>query len=209
VQDAERHTSNGRGCRRGRGRGRRGGRGAWREAVTTHEQFVENQSSKPAGLKVEIADEISDATEAKEATPVSSARACLRNIDLNLDPVDEDDDGVTVPPQAQSSAPATNSAAANLGLTAPATSSAAANLGLTAPATSSAAANLGLTAPATSSAAATAGPSVPRSKEGAKLKEFLGGWELPDMNKMDMDPAQFALSSNHKLDDDEDYDNEN
>ncbi|PUZ65406.1 hypothetical protein GQ55_3G220500 [Panicum hallii var. hallii] len=207
--DAERHTSNGRGCRRGRGRGRRGGRGAWREAVTTHEQFVENQSSKPAGLKVEIADEISDATEAKEATPVSSARACLRNIDLNLDPVDEDDDGVTVPPQAQSSAPATNSAAANLGLTAPATSSAAANLGLTAPATSSAAANLGLTAPATSSAAATAGPSVPRSKEGAKLKEFLGGWELPDMNKMDMDPAQFALSSNHKLDDDEDYDNEN
>jgi hypothetical protein len=130
---------------------------------------------------VEIADEISDVTEAKEATPVSSARACLRNIDLNLDPVDEDDDGVTVPPQAQSSAPATSSAAANLGLT----------------------------APATSSAAATAGPSVPRLKEGAKLKEFLGGWELPDMNKMDMDPAQFALSSNHKLDDDEDYDNEN
>jgi len=153
---------------------------------------VENQSSKPAGLNVEVADEVSDATEAKEATPVTSARACLRNIDLNLDPVDEDE--VAVPPQAQSSAPATNSAAANLELTAPATSSAAANLGLT--------------APATSSSAATAGPSVPRSKEGAKLKEFLGGWELPDMNKMDVDPAQFALSSNHKLDDDEDYDNE-
>jgi len=153
---------------------------------------VENQSSKPAGLNVEVADEVSDATEAKEATPVTSARACLRNIDLNLDPVDEDE--VTVPPQAQSSAPATNSAAANLGLTAPATSSAAANLGLT--------------TPATSSATATAGPSVPRSKEGAKLKEFRGGWELPDMNKMDIDPAQFALSSSHKLDDDEDYDNE-
>ncbi|XP_039800429.1 dr1-associated corepressor homolog isoform X2 [Panicum virgatum] len=190
--DAESLTSNGRGHGRGRGRGRRGGRGAWREAFTTHEQFVENQSSKPAGLKVEVANEVSDATEAKEATPVTSARACLRNIDLNLDPVDEDE--VAVPPQTQSSAPATNSAAANLELTAPATSSAAANLGLT--------------APATSSSAATAGPSVPRSKEGAKLKEFLGGWELPDMNKMDVDPAQFALSSNHKLDDDEDYDNE-
>jgi len=28
------------------------------------------------------------------------------------------------------------------------------------------------------------------------------------MNKMDIDPAQFALSASHKLDDDEDYDNE-
>jgi len=117
---------------------------------------------------VEVADEVPNATEAKVATtPVSNARASLRNIDLNLDPTDEEDE-VTVPPQAQ------------------------------------------LPAPATSSVAATAGPgpSVPRSKEGAKLKDFLGAWELPDMNKMEMDPVQFALSTNHRLEEDEDYDNE-
>jgi hypothetical protein len=159
----------------------------------THEQFVENQSSKASGLKVEVADEVADATEAKEATPVSSARASMRNIDLNLDPADEDDE-VAVPPEAQPSAPATVPAAANLG---PAP-----------PATSSASVNLGLTTPAASSAAATAGPSVPGPKEGAKLKDLLGGWELPDMNKMDMDPIQFALSANPKFDEDEDYDNE-
>lgn len=164
MQEAESHTSNGRGRRRGRGRGRRGGRGAGREVFTTHGKFEESQSSKPAGLKVEVADEVSDATEVKEATPVSSARASLRNIDLNLDP-DDEDDKVTVPPQAQSSAPAT------------------------------------------SSALATAGPSVPWSNGGAKLKDFLG-WQLPDMNKMAMDPVQFALSSNHRLEEDEDYDNE-
>ena len=94
--------------------------------VTTHEQFAENQSSKLASLKVEVADEVPNATEAKVATtPVSNARASLRNIDLNLDPTDEEDE-ITVRPQAQSSALATNLAAANLGLTAPATSSIAA-----------------------------------------------------------------------------------
>jgi Dr1-associated corepressor len=52
--------------------------GLWNlaEVVTTHEHFVENQSSKLAGLEVEIADEVSGATEAKEVTtPMSSARA--------------------------------------------------------------------------------------------------------------------------------------
>ncbi|WVZ99047.1 hypothetical protein U9M48_044402 [Paspalum notatum var. saurae] len=190
--EAESHTSNRRGRGRGRGRGRRGGRVVWREFVTTRE-FADNQANEPTGLKVEIADEVSYATEAKEATPVSSARASLRSIDLNLDPVDEDDDEVTVPPRPQSSAPATSSAKANLGLTSPATSLAAANLGLTA---------------STSSTTATAGPSVPRSKEGAKLKDFLGSLELPDMNKVEMDPVQFALTSNHTLEEDEDYDNE-
>jgi hypothetical protein len=121
---------------------------------------------------VEVADEVPNATEAKVATtPVSNARASLRNIDLNLDPTDEEDE-VTVPPQVQLSAPATSSAAATAG------------------------------------PGPSAGPSVPRSKEGAKLKDFLGAWELPDMNKMEMDPVQFALSTNHRLEEDEDYDNE-
>ena len=75
---------------------------------------------------MEIPDEVSGAAEAKESTtPMSNARASLRNIDLNLDPTDEEDE-ITVRPQAQSSALATNLAAANLGLTAPATSSIAA-----------------------------------------------------------------------------------
>ncbi|CAD6333412.1 unnamed protein product [Miscanthus lutarioriparius] len=166
--EAESYTSNG----RGRGRGRRGC-GAWREVFTTHEQFAENQSSKLASLKVEVADEVPNATEAKAATtPVSNARASLRNIDLNLDPTAEEDE-VTVPPQAQLPAPATSSVAATAG------------------------------------PGPSAGPSVPRSKEGAKLKDFLGAWELPDMNKMEMDPIQFALSTNHRLEEDEDYDNEN
>jgi len=166
VQEAESYTSNG----RGRGRGRRG-RGAWREVFTTHEQFAENQSSKLASLNLEVADEVPNATEAKAATtPVSNARASLGNIDLNLDPTDEEDE-VTVPPQAQLPAPATSSVAATAG-------------------------------------PASAGPSVPRSKEGAKLKDFLGAWELPDMNKMEMDPIQFALSTDHRLEEDEDYDNE-
>jgi hypothetical protein len=121
---------------------------------------------------VEVADEVPNATEAKVATtPVSNARASLRNIDLNLDPTDEEDE-VTVPPQVQLSAPATSSTAATAG------------------------------------PGPSAGPSVPRSKEGAKLKYFLGAWELPDMNKMEMDPVQFALSTNHRLEEDEDYDNE-
>jgi len=124
---------------------------------------------------VEVADEVSNATEAKEATtPVSNARASIRNIDLNLDPTDDEDD-VTVPPQAQLSAPATSSAAATAG-------------------------------PGPS--AAGPGPSVPRSKEGAKLKDFLGAWGLPDMSNMEMDPVQFALSTNHRVEEDEDYDNE-
>jgi Dr1-associated corepressor len=77
---------------------------------------------------------------------VSNARDSLRNIDLNLDPTDEDDE-VIVLPQAQ------------------------------------------LSAPATSSTVAIAGPrpSVPRPKEGAKLKDFLGAWELPDDMKHDGD----------------------
>jgi hypothetical protein len=79
--------------------------------VTTHEQFEEN-SSMLASLKVEIADEVWGAAEAKESTtPMSSARASLRNMDLNLDATDEEDES-TVRPQAQSSAPATNLAAA-------------------------------------------------------------------------------------------------
>lgn len=72
---------------------------------------------------------VSGAAEAKDATTrMSSARAPLRNVDLNLEPIDEEDE-FTVPPQGQSSAPATNVAAANLGLTAPATSSIAATTG--------------------------------------------------------------------------------
>lgn len=71
--------------------------------------------------------------------------------------------------------------------------------------------------PTTSSAATTAGPSLPELNEGAiaagssahevpKLKDFLE-WQLPDMNEMTVDPVQYALSSNHTLED-EDYDNE-
>ena len=61
---------------------------------------------------MEIADEVLGAAEAKESTtPMSSARASLRNVDLNLDPTDEEDE-ITVRPQAQSSAPATSSIAA-------------------------------------------------------------------------------------------------
>ena len=137
--------------------------------VTSPEQFKEeNQSSKVASLKVEVADEVSNVTEAKQdTTPMSNARPSLRNIDLNLDPIDEEDE-VTVPPQPQLSAPATSCDAAT----------------------------------------AAPGPSVPRLREGAKLKDFFGAWELADMNKMEMDPVQFALSTNHRLEEDEDYDNE-
>jgi Dr1-associated corepressor len=139
-----------------------------------HEKFDE-QSSKAADLKLELQDEVSEATEAKEATARSSGRACLRNFDLNLDPADEDE--ATVPSQTQS----------------------------TAPTNSSAAATAGPSVPQLNEGATTAGLSALQSNEVPKLKDFLG-WQLPDMKKMSMDPVQYALSSNHTLE--EDYDNE-
>jgi Dr1-associated corepressor len=172
VQESESLTSNG----RGRGRGRRGGRGAGKECSVTQEKLYD-QSSKPADLKLEVADEVSDATEAKEATTRSSGRPCLRNFDLNLDPADEDE--ATVPSQTQSTAPMTSCAAVTAGPS-----------------------FLKL-----NEAATTVGTSSLPSNEVSKLKDFLG-WQLPDMNKMTMDPVQYALSSNHKLEEDEDYDNE-
>lgn len=62
-------------------------------------------------------------------------------------------------------------------------------------------------APVASVAAPSAGPSVSQSIEDVKTKDFLG-WQLPEMSKMGMDPVQFALSSDHRLEVDEDYDNE-
>jgi Dr1-associated corepressor len=182
VQESESHTGNvrgrgrgrGRGHGRGRGRGRGGGRGAGKEYYMTHEKF-DDQSSKAADLKLELADEVSEATEAKTATARSSGRACLRNFDLNLDPADEDE--ATVPSQTQSIA-LTNS---------------------------SAAATAGPSVPQLNEDATTAGLSALQSNEVPKLKDFLG-WQLPDM-KMSMDPVQYALSSNHTLEE-EDYDNE-
>jgi Dr1-associated corepressor len=56
-----------------------------------------------------------NAAEAKEVTTaMSNVRDSLRNIDLNLDPTDEDDE-VIVLPQVQLSAPATSSVAAIAG----------------------------------------------------------------------------------------------
>lgn len=77
-------------------------------------------------------DEVLDAT---EPTP----RGLLRNIDLNLDPTDEEDE-ITVPPQAQSIQRL-----------------------------------------------------VPLQPLRDHLLHFLGAWELPDMNNMEMGPVQFAL----------------
>jgi Dr1-associated corepressor len=142
----------------------------------TQEKFYD-QSSDPADLKLEVADEVPDATEAKEATTRSSGRPCLRNFDLNLDPADEDE--ATVPWQTQ----------------------------CTTPTTSCAAVTAGPSFPQLNEGATTVGTSAPRSNEVPKLKDFLG-WQLPDINKMAMDPVKCALSSNHKLEEDEDYDNE-
>lgn len=95
---------------------------------------------------------------------MSNARASLRNIDLNLDLADYEED--TVAPQVDPSAPVVIVA----------------------------------------SQVQTSGPSVSQLKE-VETKDFLG-WQLPEMNKMALDPVQFALSSNHRLEEDEDYDNE-
>lgn len=163
MQEAACHTSNGGGRGRGRGRGRRAGRGAEREIE--HHELGCAQFSKPGHLKVEIGDRVLDTSETKEHTPLSNARASLRNIDLNLDLADYEED--TVAPQVQPSAPVVT------------------------------------VAPQVQ----TPGPSVSQLKEEVETKNFLG-WQMPEMNKMAMDPVQFALSSSHRLEEDEDYDNE-
>uniref|UniRef100_A0ACD5T925 Uncharacterized protein n=1 Tax=Avena sativa TaxID=4498 RepID=A0ACD5T925_AVESA len=163
--EAASQTSNGRGRGRGRWRGRRGGGGRVADREIENHESGQSQFSKPGHLKVEIGDGFSDTVDTKETTPVSNARASLRDIDLNIDLTEYEED--TVVEQLQPSE-----------------------------------------APVMAVAAAPAGPSVSQVREEVKTKDFLS-WQLPEMSKMAMDPVQFALSSNHRLEEeDEDYDNE-
>lgn len=141
-----------------------------REIISAYEKFEENhefppgQFSKPSQLKVDVSVDGTDAIETKEATPLSNARASLRNIDLNIELTDYDDEG-SAPLEVQPPAPAAGVVTTS------------------------------------------SGPLVSEVNEEAKTKDFLG-WQLPELTKMAMDPVQFALSSNHRLEEDEDYDNE-
>ncbi|XP_072998308.1 uncharacterized protein [Typha latifolia] len=180
-----------RGRGRGRGRGRRGARGAERDS-SSYDKCEDDPGSspqhndRPFHLKTETAEESSSMRETKETIESnSSMRASVLNIDLNLD-LDENGDASAAPDPSSAPAPSVPSVPAP----APSASS------VPAPAPSV----LSVPAPAPSA------PSVPEANNEVKNEEY-PGWSLSDMQKMAIDPVQFALS-HQRLDEEEDYDNE-